>query len=117
MLFRIVNERTGEELAHSAWVADKPWNRMVGLLGRRGLADGRAIILRPADSIHTMFMRFSLDVLFLDRDRTVLRVMRDMRPGRLGRAKGAREVIEMASGRLPHDLEPGDKLRLETSTN
>lgn len=113
MDFRILNERTGEEIAVSAWLANRPWSRMVGLLGRAGLADGRAIILQPADSIHTMFMRFSLDVLFLDKERNVLKAVREMRPYRFARAKGAKEVIEMAAGCLPSDLVPGDHVRLE----
>ena len=113
MEFRILNERTGGELAASAWVANRPWSRMVGLLGRAALADGRAIILQPADSIHTMFMRFSLDVLFLDEDRNVLKAVREMRPYRFARAKGAKEVVEMAAGRLPSDLVAGDHVRFE----
>lgn len=115
MLYSIVNERTGAQIADSAWVADKPWNRMWGLLGRSGLAHGRAIILRPADQIHTVLMRFALDVVFADQNGTVQKVERNMRPFRFSSAKGARQVIEMASGTLPAETEPGDRLLIVPS--
>lgn len=88
---------------------------MVGLLGRSGLEPGKAIILRPSSSIHTAFMRFALDVLFIDRDGKVLKVVRDMKPFKLSSARGARDTIEMAAGALSSDIEAGDTLRIEPS--
>jgi len=81
---------------------------MLGLLGRAGLAPGRAIILRPASSIHTMWMRFPLDVLFLDVEQRVMKVERSMKPFRFSSARAARDVIEMAGGSLPQDVIIGD---------
>ena len=49
-------------------IAKDPWTRMRGLLGRRQLDDGEGILLRPASSVHTWFMLFPIDVVFLDRD-------------------------------------------------
>ena len=54
-----------------------------GLLGRRELPDGEGILLRPASSIHMAFMRFPIDAVFLARDLTVLRVVRDLAPWRM----------------------------------
>lgn len=79
-------------------VADTPRSRTRGLLGRDGL-DG-ALLLRPASSVHTLRMRFPIDVAFLDASGTVRRVV-TMVPGRLGRPTWhARAVVEAEAGRF-----------------
>ncbi len=114
MDYRILDQRTGEELASRAHLASSPLSRMRGLLGRRGLPPGEAIILRPASSIHTFFMRFSLDVIFLDRDGVVLKVVRDLVPYRLSSARKARDTIEFQAGALDgRDVQVGDRLAYE----
>lgn len=94
-------------------VADTWRARMRGLLGRDGL-DG-ALLLRPASSVHTLFMRFAIDVAHLDAELTVLRTA-TMRPNRLGRPVwGARAVLEAEAGTFGRwDL--GDDSRLAIVT-
>ena len=46
-------------------VADSPWTRLRGLIGRARLQPGDGLMLRPASSIHTSFMRFPIDAVFL----------------------------------------------------
>ncbi len=114
MDYRIVNQRTGEELASRAHLASDPLSRMRGLLGRRGLPAGEAIILRPGSSIHTFFMRFSLDVIYVDRDGAVVKVVRDIPPFRLSSARKARDTIELQAGALDgRDIQVGDMLFYE----
>jgi uncharacterized membrane protein (UPF0127 family) len=79
-------------------VADSPLPRMRGLLGRRNLGSDEGVLLRPAGSIHTFFMRFPIDVVFLDRDGRVLRVAESVRPWRTAAARGARSVLELRAG-------------------
>jgi uncharacterized membrane protein (UPF0127 family) len=79
-------------------VADSPLPRMRGLLGRRNLGSDEGVLLRPAGSIHTFFMRFPIDVVFLDRDGRVLRVAESVRPWRTAAARGARAVLELRAG-------------------
>ena len=110
MDYVIVCERTGQTIAQRARLANRPWSRMLGLLGRRGLAPGEAIILRPAFSIHTMFMRFALDVIFLSRGGDVVKIARDVRPFRMVSGRGAHDTIEMQAGALDADLNVGDRL-------
>ena len=69
---RIINLTNNKVLADRAKVADTFWPRLIGLLNRSSLDKGEALILKPSLSIHTMFMRFSIDVLFLDRKGTVI---------------------------------------------
>jgi uncharacterized protein len=100
---RVVCERCG--------VADSAWTRLRGLLGRKGLAPDEGILIRPAGSVHTMFMRFPIDVVFLDRDLRVLKVTRALGPWRASGARGAKCVLETAANAA--DVEPGERLVLD----
>ncbi len=71
---------------------------MMGLLGRSSLPADEGLLLVPAWSIHTWFMRFPIDVVFLDAEGRVLRVVERMRPWRLVSVRRARAVIELAAG-------------------
>ena len=69
-------------LADKARVADTFCSRLVGLLNRRSLNRGEALILRPTCSIHTLFMHFAIDVLFLDKKSKVIAVHSSLKPFR-----------------------------------
>ena len=105
------NQRTGERIAGHVREASNPLSRSVGLLGKKTLPDGEALLIRPCWSIHTWFMRFTLDVIFLDREDRVVKVALKMGPWRMAMAKGAHSVIEMKAGSLAEgDLAPGDQI-------
>jgi uncharacterized membrane protein (UPF0127 family) len=94
--------------------ADNPIRRMVGLLGRRSLAPGEGLWFEPASSIHTFFMRFPIDVLFLDRENVVLRCMHSMPAFRVAAQRGARSLVELPPGTLEQTgVSAGDRLALE----
>lgn len=102
--------RDGEVLA-SLEIADTARARARGLLGRDGI-DG-AIYLYPCRSVHTMGMRFPIDVAFVDGDLVVLRVVQ-MRPWRLTRpCRKARGVVEAEAGSFASwELRRGDRLEV-----
>jgi hypothetical protein len=113
MRYEIRSERTGELVARDAYLADSPWSRMKGLLGKEGLEPGEAIILRPASSIHMLFMRFAIDVIYLNKQDEVVKLVRNLAPWRFSAARGAHSVIELAAGGLAGvALQPGDRLLL-----
>jgi uncharacterized membrane protein (UPF0127 family) len=86
---------------------------MRGLLGRAALAAGEGLLIRPASAIHTFFMRFAIDVVFIDRDGVVLRVVPALRPWRLAARRGARSVLELPAGEAAaRGIGPGDRLDL-----
>ena len=85
-------------LCERSLLADGPWLRMKGLLGRADLPDGEGILLRPASSIHMFFMRFGIDAVFLTRDLTVLRVVSNLAPWRMAAKRGAYAVLELPRG-------------------
>jgi uncharacterized membrane protein (UPF0127 family) len=92
-------------------VADTSLSRMRGLLGRRSLAPDEGILLRPASSVHTLFMRFAIDVVFLDRDLAVLRVVPGLRPWRAVSRRRAAAVLELAAGESERrGIRAGDRL-------
>jgi uncharacterized membrane protein (UPF0127 family) len=86
---------------------------MLGLLGRTDLPADEGVLLRPASSIHTAFMRFAIDAVFLDRELRVVRVAEHVPPWRVAAARGSRAVLELRAGEAARrGLEPGDLLRL-----
>src|SRR5262245_1965487 len=88
----------GRIICDAVTVADTTFRRMKGLLGRRSLDPDQGIVLRPAWSIHTAFMQFPIDVVFVDGELTVLRVEPGLKTFRTASCRGAREVIELAAG-------------------
>ena len=105
-------ERTdGQTICERCLLAEAPLARMRGLLGRARLEEGEGILLRPASSIHTWFMRFPIDAVFLDRDLGVVDVARDLKPWRVAARRGAHAVVELAAGESERrGLRPGDRL-------
>jgi uncharacterized membrane protein (UPF0127 family) len=95
---RIVNRRTGIVLASDVGRATSFWRRLRGLIGRRRLRDGEALAIEPCSGIHTFFMRFPIDAVFLDGELRVVRAVRSMRPYRSARAREAMQVIELPAG-------------------
>jgi len=107
----MLRREDGRIVCDSVTVADSTLRRMRGLLGRRALPPGEGIVLRPAWSIHTAFMRFSIDVVFVDAEQVVMRVEQGLRPFRTASCRGAREVVELASGECEiRGLAPGDRI-------
>jgi uncharacterized membrane protein (UPF0127 family) len=95
-------------------VADSVVRRAKGLLGRTGLRPDEGLLLRPANSVHTAFMRFPIDLVFLDRELNVLDVRASVPPWRLAGRRGARAVLEMGAGEASRrGIAVSDKLRLQ----
>jgi len=96
-------------------VADSIRTRMRGLLGRDGLEPGEGLLLRPANSVHTAFMRFAIDVVFLDRELKVLDVLEAVPPWRMKARRGARAVLELGAGEAARQgIVPGERLLIDS---
>jgi uncharacterized membrane protein (UPF0127 family) len=108
-----LRRENGEVVCDDCVVADSPVSRMKGLLGRKGLKPGEGLLLRPAGSIHTFFMRFPIDAVFLDEGLRVLGISDDIRPWRAASKRGARVVLELPAGvSARRGLEAGDTLSI-----
>ena len=108
----LVNARNDVTIASEVNLALTRAERRKGLLGRDSLDPSAALVISPCSSIHTMFMRFPIDVIFVDRDGRAVRIVKAMVPWRIAMAR-AHAVIELPAGSLgPRDVKVGDELYL-----
>ena len=103
----------GTVVCERCTLADSPVTRLRGLLGRDGLEQGEGLLLRPASSIHTFFMRFPIDAVFLDRSLVVLGIADGIEPWRAASQRGAKAILELPAGESSRrGLAVGDQLTL-----
>ena len=93
-----LKRENGQVVVDECVVAQSPVTRMKGLLGRSELRPGEGLLLRPASAVHTCFMRFPIDVVFLDGGLRVLGISDELRPWRAASRRGARAVLELPAG-------------------
>jgi len=111
---RIINQSRGIVLATMAELADTAPARSKGLLGRNSLAKGEALWIVPCESVHTFFMRFALDLVYLDRSQRIVKIRTNVPPWRLSACFRAHSIIEFAAGQIdPRDTAVGDQLAFE----
>ncbi len=113
-MLRIINETKATVVAQDVRLADGIWSRFWGLMGRKGLPEEAGLLLRPSSSIHTAFMRFAIDVVFLDRSLKVVKVVPRMKPFRASMAfGGAHSALELNAGAAEEaQVQTGDQLTL-----
>ncbi|MBI2646353.1 MAG: DUF192 domain-containing protein [Deltaproteobacteria bacterium] len=106
-------------LTHNAVRARTVWARLKGLLGRPALSPNEALVLSPCSSIHTFFMRFPIDAIFIDSCGKVLHLYSHLKPNRMsGLHWRAKEVIEVPSGTIEQwKVQVGDILKCEEDDN
>jgi uncharacterized protein len=98
---QIINKNNNCIIAENAFIADSPLKRVKGLLGRTELPKGEALIIRPCNSIHTIFMRFPIDVLFVDAHNTIVKIKSFLKPFRLtGIYFNTAYVVELPAGTI-----------------
>lgn len=109
----LINDRTHSVLANRVEVASTRRARRQGLLGRQHLDADAAMLLTPCMAVHTAFMGFPIDVVFVDRAGRAVQLVHELRPWRVAASVRARAVIELAAGRLEScGVELGDRLFL-----
>lgn len=107
----IVNLTRGGVVCQRTEIADRPRRRMRGLLGRESLPTGEGMLLQPAPSIHTAFMHFPIDAVFMDGTLRVLKIVEGMRPWRTASKRHAWAVLELAAGEIARrGIEIGDQI-------
>ena len=107
------NGRTHGILATVVEPAFDSRSRRRGLLGRDGLPAGHSVVLAPCNAVHTFFMRFAIDVVFVRHTGEVVRIAHDVRPWRIALSVRAHAVVELPSGvALATGVRAGDVLEL-----
>jgi len=114
-LFSIINTTKNTVIARKGAVADTFLARMTGLLNRRSLEKGEALVITRCQSIHMFFMRFAIDAIFVDQNNCVVGLVNNIKPFRLSRIFfGARYVIEIPVGTIVQtDTLLGDTVKIE----
>lgn len=106
------NDTRGFILAEVADLANTSAKRRKGLLGLDALPDGHALWIVPCESVHTCFMKFPIDLVYLDRKHRVRKVARAVPPWRLSMCLLAHSVLELASGTIARtNTQAGDQLQ------
>jgi uncharacterized membrane protein (UPF0127 family) len=111
---RVENATRKTVLAERGELADNPWRRLKGLLGRSALAAPHGLIIRPCQGVHTWFMTFPIDVVHVDAHGVVRRIIAEMPPNRIGPLVWkAAYVVELPAGSArASGTEVGDVIEL-----
>jgi uncharacterized protein len=106
-----LHDHRGQVLASRLYGAFDSASRRRGLLGRERFDEGEAIVIAPCNAVHTFFMRFPIDVVYLDRKGRVVKVKPNLRPGRVNGSWRGFAVVELAAGTAARlGLREGDVL-------
>jgi uncharacterized protein len=110
---QIANLTRQTELANCAELADHGAARNKGLLGRTSLPPGAGLWIVPCESVHTFFMKFPIDLVYIDRNKRVKKVRRNVGPWRLSACLSAHSIIELPAGVVERtETTPGDQLQI-----
>jgi uncharacterized protein len=110
---RVVDATTGALVAEHVTVAAGPWRRLRGLLGRPPLAAGEGLLIRPCQGVHTLGMSYPIDVVHLDRDGVVVRVLREVPPWRIGPVVWHSHAVLELPAAASDAVREGDLLAIE----
>jgi uncharacterized membrane protein (UPF0127 family) len=112
-----MNAATKQTLIPKLEVASTFFTRAKGLLGRDSMNESEALWISPCNNIHTFFMRFAIDLIFLNRDLVVTKTVPNVTPGRLVFASWkTASVIELKAGFLEKNpVQVGDRLHVDTA--
>jgi len=111
---KITNKTKNTLIAEEVIIADTPFTRMKGLLGRKDFKQKEALIIKPCNSIHTFFMHFAIDVMFVDARNRIVKIIPDFPPFRIsGIYLKANFAVELPAGTLSlSSTESADSIEL-----
>jgi uncharacterized protein len=110
---QVTNTTRGTVLATRLEAAHTGPTRRKGLLGRDGLARGEGLWIAPCESVHTFFMKFPIDLIYLDRERRIKKARSAVGPWRLSACFSAHSILELPAGTIREtQTERGDTLEI-----
>jgi uncharacterized protein len=96
--YKAVNATQNNIIAPCVDIADTPWDRFWGLMNKPGVSEGYGLWIVPCSDIHSLFMKFEFDAVFVDKQGKVVKLVEKMKPWGLSLAKGAHAVLELDGG-------------------
>lgn len=113
---RVLNQARHTVLATGMEVAESSAQRNKGLLGRDGLTPGEGLWIRPCNAVHTFWMRFPIDLVYLDRKLRIRKLVSDVRPWRMSGCLMAHSILELPTGTIrATQTERGDTLEFSNA--
>lgn len=113
MRIHVRNATRGTSLGDSVDVAETSAQRTEGLLKRNGLKEGEGLWIVPCEGVHTFFMKFTIDVIYIDKSKRVKKVVSRLKPWRMSLCLSAHSVIELPAGTAQASTtQRGDQLEL-----
>jgi uncharacterized protein len=110
---QVTRKSDGLVISQQLRVAEKMLERMVGLMFRAEMNGFDALLIKECRSIHTFFMRYPIDVVFLNASFEVRKIIRNIKPWRMTWIYfSASQVLELRAGALPIEVREGDKLEV-----
>ena len=111
---QVLNRTRSCVVAKEGEMAESVWTRFMGLMGRKGLAENAGLVIYPNNGVHMFFMRFPIDVLHCAEDGTVLKIVANLKPWRVGPiVKKCKYTVELPAGTAAKSgTVPGDKIEL-----
>jgi len=97
-IYKVANVTKNTTLGGAIALADSSEGRRKGLLKQDGLADGEGLWIYPCEAVHTLFMRFEIDVIYLDGEKRVRKIAANLRPWRMSGCLTAKSVLELPAG-------------------
>ena len=110
---RVINGRTGQVFLSEVREARGPWQKFAGLMLAHSLADAHGVLFRPAQGVHTHFMRFAIDLVYLDEAHRVRAIREVMPPWRFDFRSSAAVIETNAGAARAADIQVGDELRFD----
>lgn len=115
---KIRNLTRQSDLGSCVEVANTAATRNKGLLGRKGLPDGGGLWIIPCESVHTFFMKFPIDLVYIDRNKKVKKVRNSVGPWRLSACFSAHSILELPAGAARRaETQRGDQLEFSPATS
>jgi len=112
-LQQVVNERTGRTVLTAVRQAEGVWGSFMGLMLKKGMSNGHGLMFRKPRGIHTQFMRFPIDLIYVDQENRVTKVREAMLPWRFDFTNAAGLIETNPGAARAMDIRVGDLLRFE----
>lgn len=112
-MVKILNKSTNEVILDKAYIAATFLERLRGLIGKKSLEQGEALVIKPCSSVHSFHMKFLFDVAFIDKNNKAIHIIHSMRPWKTSTVvKNSEFVIETSGDYFKNKLKVDDEIEI-----
>lgn len=112
---KLIKQDNQQVILSDVKIAKNPFSRMKGLLFTKEILPGKGLCLKPCNGVHSIGMRYAIDVIYLNKAGAIQKIIHDFKPGKLGPVNfKTHQIVEMKAGTLkPLDLTAGEVLTFQ----